>query len=933
MNTTDVPPKSPKEMAINRSSLWKRMGRRTRKSQSSMNVDTATEALEEPPIEDDNGDGRSLLTKRAQRKANKGSFIRKLKNSFQKTKSMSEQREDSEVFHESNLQPFDPSNNLHSPAYTAEDSLLSIESDLEDEKKESNEWKEVRLDRLKQEHIYRKQQMKERDGFCRRVDTYDGQVIVVDHTPTYEIGNYLGGGVAGVVYEGHRLRPMEEYPVRTGVRTSNPQDNAATQVDEDDGFFCGDHACGVDETEEPEVAQLEGKDNGISGAQETSNPLLTAGEEDMAIEATMSYDEAGGVMLDGIDAPSRSKHYTKAAAVPMRSRVNSKKSLQHGLPDESVAIKILNPVGYRILQADGLKDCVVVKKGAPMDSDVVKGLKPMEEKHVWWLVNPNSRNLRTLQRYNGKDEKSSAPKGLQIDRGSSKKGLRLSLIAAYIDPRSGSLRELTLTRCIEIWGHVPFNATDSEFEDMMTAIERVNAGHPPPAFPAFDDVPGRVGTDKSDPTDSCSEHEGDMLPITFGKARTGLIRAAFSQRVTIHCKSLNAYIAIPAVPSKYLRWLRQRRAATKEIRNMMLIGRHKNVLHLFEVLEYIQDSKSTMFLVLELVKGGELFDLISSSASKGSRNAGDTEQAELMMRKFFFELSSGIHYCHECGIAHRDLKPENLLVHNTGDGSCILKIADFGLSAAFGPSLNQRATGTAADHDTVIDSLGSPLSQNSLDDDPSFGVRDGNFSPASVTSVSSVKGSMDRVIASGVSALSFLTCGAMENVLCIPNGAGVGPSPLRRMTSVVGSPHYVAPEIISQTDENGEKRKGHGYDGSKADVWSAGVILYAMLFRSLPFGEDLLRCPRFQSYRKWYDEVRTTGGRRSSADAALNPNITEADQRLYLGPHWFFPSMTSKESRDLIVAMLNPRAEDRLSIAQVLGHPWLLAEQSSNMAL
>ena len=94
----------------------------------------------------------------------------------------------------------------------------------------------------------------------------------------------------------------------------------------------------------------------------------------------------------------------------------------------------------------------------------------------------------------------------------------------------------------------------------------------------------------------------------------------------MYCESLNAHIALPAVPSKYLRWLRQRRAATKEVRNMMSIGRHKNVLHLFEVLEYIQDSKSTMFLVLELVKGGELFDLISSSAGKSSSHR-DTEEA------------------------------------------------------------------------------------------------------------------------------------------------------------------------------------------------------------------------------------------------------------------------------------------------------------------
>ena len=105
------------------------------------------------------------------------------------------------------------------------------------------------IEQRNQEIIYQKQRLKERDGFCRRVDAYDGNVIVVDQKPTYEIGNYLGGGVAGVVYQGHRLRPLKEYPVRAGI--NDKEEEAAQEAarapaiepepsaDEDPGvFYC-----------------------------------------------------------------------------------------------------------------------------------------------------------------------------------------------------------------------------------------------------------------------------------------------------------------------------------------------------------------------------------------------------------------------------------------------------------------------------------------------------------------------------------------------------------------------------------------------------------------------------------------------------------------------------------------------------------------------
>lgn len=100
----------------------------------------------------------------------------------------------------------------------------------------------------------------------------------------------------------------------------------------------------------------------------------------------------------------------------------------------------------------------------------------------------------------------------------------------------------------------------------------------------------------------------------------------------------------------------------REISTMKLI-KHPNVVQIYEVMA----SKTKIYIVLEFVEGGELFDKIAKH--------GRLKEDEA--RRYFQQLINAVDYCHSRGVYHRDLKPENLLLDSYG----VLKVSDFGLSA------------------------------------------------------------------------------------------------------------------------------------------------------------------------------------------------------------------------------------------------------------
>lgn len=95
--------------------------------------------------------------------------------------------------------------------------------------------------------------------------------------------------------------------------------------------------------------------------------------------------------------------------------------------------------------------------------------------------------------------------------------------------------------------------------------------------------------------------------------------------------------------------------------------KHPNIMNLEEV----HESKNSLYLVVELLEGGELLNYISSRESLTSKE----------INRVISCILEAVAYMSSKNIMHRDLKPDNMILKEKSKlETCVLKIVDFGLA-------------------------------------------------------------------------------------------------------------------------------------------------------------------------------------------------------------------------------------------------------------
>ncbi|XP_064342543.1 ribosomal protein S6 kinase alpha-2 isoform X2 [Camelus dromedarius] len=111
---------------------------------------------------------------------------------------------------------------------------------------------------------------------------------------------------------------------------------------------------------------------------------------------------------------------------------------------------------------------------------------------------------------------------------------------------------------------------------------------------------------------------------------------------------------------------KSKRDPSEEIEILLRYGQHPNIITLKDVYD---DGKS-VYLVMELMRGGELLDRILRQRCFSEREASDV----------LCTITKTMDYLHSQGVVHRDLKPSNILYMDESGNPESIRICDFGFA-------------------------------------------------------------------------------------------------------------------------------------------------------------------------------------------------------------------------------------------------------------
>ena len=144
-------------------------------------------------------------------------------------------------------------------------------------------------------------------------------------------------------------------------------------------------------------------------------------------------------------------------------------------------------------------------------------------------------------------------------------------------------------------------------------------------------------------------------------------KGSFARVYLVEDKETKAKFAVKAFSKEYLLSQSKGKESLMNEIEIMQAVKHPNIMNL----EELHESKNSIYLVLELLEGGELFNYVSS------KSCITVHEICRVMRCLLEALS----YLSDKKIMHRDLKPENMILKEKGDlQNATLKLVDFGLA-------------------------------------------------------------------------------------------------------------------------------------------------------------------------------------------------------------------------------------------------------------